>query len=192
MTLSASADLEVYLGGGIADLETARQVSAKLGNQTLHMADPLTQERAKRAKREMLLAAMQGRADPFRAGQALRALDYEQTHQTKQARALMTPDEVLRMSQRQALVMGSGYDIPPFLVEKKPYYELREYTGLYAPNPYFDRDLDHVSVPGFFGRKRLRIVREPVPSSHADLPQYAHGEWAYVAGYRPKPEHRKW
>lgn len=50
MTLSASADLEVYLGGGISDLETARMLSAKLGNQTLALEDHLTQQRAQRAR----------------------------------------------------------------------------------------------------------------------------------------------
>ena len=33
MTLSVSADLEVYLGGGISDLETAKHLSQKLGTQ---------------------------------------------------------------------------------------------------------------------------------------------------------------
>jgi type IV secretion system protein VirD4 len=186
MTLSASADLELYLGGGISDLETARHLSAKLGNQTLHTEDHLTQQRAKRARREVLMDAFAGRVDPMRAGSALKALDYEQGHKQKQARPLRTPDEILRMSSREALVMPSGYGIPPFMSEKLPYYDMPSNAGFYAPNPYFDRDLDSVSVKGRWGRKRLAMVREPVPASHADLPQYAHGEWAYVAGYRPK------
>ncbi|MBO9403122.1 type IV secretory system conjugative DNA transfer family protein [Shimia sp. R9_3] len=186
MTLSASADLEVYLGGGIADLETAHHLSRKLGNQTLVMEDHLTQERAKRARSELIFDTFAGKVDPLRAGSALRALDYEQQHKRKQARALMSPDEILRLPSNMALVMPSSYGIPPYLADKRPYFERSEYTGLYGPNPYFDRDMGTVSVPGWPWRKRLKIERESVPSSHADLPQYAHGEWAYVKGYRPK------
>ncbi|WP_326838733.1 type IV secretory system conjugative DNA transfer family protein [Roseobacter sp. MH60115] len=54
MTLSASADVEIYLGGGISDLETAQHLSRKLGQQTIALDDGLTQERAARAKREVM------------------------------------------------------------------------------------------------------------------------------------------
>lgn len=185
MTLSANSDLEIYLGGGISDLDTARHLSAKLGNQTLSLDDHLTQERAARAKREAVLAAFQGKADAFKTGSTLKALDYEMKHQRKQARALRTPDEILAMPRSEMLVMPSGYGIPPFIAQKKPYFEVNEYTGLYGPNPYFDRDMDSVSVPGWLWRKRLKIIREAVPSSHAHLPQYAHGEWSFVEGHRP-------
>ncbi|MCD1628102.1 type IV secretory system conjugative DNA transfer family protein [Seohaeicola saemankumensis] len=185
MTLSASSDLEVYLGGGISDLDTARHLSAKLGNQTLSLDDPLTQQRAGRAKREALLAAFRGQADPYKTGAALRALDYEMGHQRKQARPLRTPEEILGMAHDQALVMPSGYGIPPFIAQKRPYFAVKEYTGLYGPNPYFDRDMDSVSVPGWPWRKRLKIIREAVPSSHAHLPQYADGSWSFVQGHRP-------
>ncbi|MGR3513823.1 MAG: type IV secretory system conjugative DNA transfer family protein [Paracoccaceae bacterium] len=186
MTLSASADIEVYLGGGISDLETASHLSRKLGNQTLELEDHLTQERARRARRELVYDALAGKSDPTRAGLALKALDYEQEHKRKQARALLTPDEILRLPRDQALVIPSSYGIPPFLAEKKPYFKEPSYTGLYFPNPYFDRELESVSVPGWAWRKRLKIVREAVPSSHSDLPQYAHGEWTYVEGHRPR------
>lgn len=108
MTLSASADLEVYLGGGISDLETARMLSAKLGNQTLALEDHLVQHRAQRSRREALLDAFSGRSDPLKTGSALRALDYEQQHKRKLSRPLCTPEEILAMAQSQALVMPSG------------------------------------------------------------------------------------
>lgn len=186
MTLSASADIEVYLGGGVSDLETATHLSRKLGNQTLVLDDQLTNERATRARREVIYDAFDGKIDPIRASFALKNLDYEQAHTRKQARALRTPDEILRMPHDQMLVLASGYGIPPLLGEKQPYYERAEYKGLYLPNPYFDRDLESVGVPGWPWRKRLKIIREAVPASHAGLPQYAHGEWAYVEGHRPK------
>ena len=187
MTLSASADLEVYLGGGISDLETARMLSAKLGNQTLALEDHLVQQRAQRSRREALLDAFSGRSDPLKTGSALRALDYEQQHKRKLARPLCTPEEILGIPQGQALVMPSGYGIPPFFAAKTPYYANKAYTGLYAPNPYFDRDLTVVSVPGRWGgTSSLRVICEFVPASHAHLPQYQNGEWQFIEGHRPQ------
>ncbi|TYB83481.1 type IV secretory system conjugative DNA transfer family protein [Maritimibacter fusiformis] len=188
MTLSASADLEMYLGGGISDLETARMLSAKLGNQTLELEDHLVQERAQRSRREALYEAFFGKGNPMRTGAALRALDYEQQHKRKISRPLRTPEEILGMPQSQALVSASGYGIPPFFAEKTPYYQNATYTGLYGPNPYFDRDLSTVNVPGRIGRRKtLRVIREAVPASHAHLPQYQSGEWHFIEGHRPKP-----
>jgi type IV secretion system protein VirD4 len=144
-------------------------------------------ERAKRARREAIYAAFTGRGNAMQTGTALRALDYEEQHKRKIARPLLTPEEVLGMSQAQALVMASGYAIPAFMAEKTPYFTNPAYTGLYGPNPYFDRGLEVVTVPGRWGGKsRLRLIREAVPSSHAHLPQYAHGEWSFIEGHRPK------
>ena len=65
MSLSASADLEVYLGGGISDLETARHLSQKLGNQTIALEDNLVQQRAHRARRETIQDVLGGRIGPL-------------------------------------------------------------------------------------------------------------------------------
>ncbi|ARE41700.1 Conjugal transfer coupling protein TraG [Rhodovulum sp. P5] len=186
MTLSASADVEIYLGGGISDLETAQHLSAKLGNQTLGVADTLTQERAARAKREAIHAALFGGTDPVRTGLAMRALDYERGHIRKQARALLTADEVLAMPHNKALVLASGYGLRPFLADKEPYYTRRDYAGLYGPNPYFDRDQESVRVRARLGYRRRCVIREPVPDAYRDLPQYKNGEWQWIEGYRPK------
>ncbi len=185
-TLTASSDLEVYLGGGISDLDTASHLSAKLGNQTLEVSDPLVRARAERSMREAMFDTLFGKGDPLKTGIALKSLKVEKEHVQKHARALRTADEILRMSNREALVLASGYGVPPFIAEKTPYFERREYVGLYAPNPYFDRDLASVSVPWRFGlKKRLRVVRERVPASHALLPQYKSGEWSFIQGHKP-------
>jgi type IV secretion system protein VirD4 len=184
-TISASADLEVYLGGGISDLETAEHLSRKLGNQTLALDDDLTRERAARAKREAIHAILSGKADPVRTGLAMRSLDYEMTHVRRQARALRTPDEILTMPHNQALVLASGYGLHPFLADKRPYYACRQYAGFYGPNPYFDRDLSRVTVQTFWGKRTRRVICEPVPPEFAHLPQYADGQWRFIEGYRP-------
>lgn len=185
MTLSASADVEIYLGGGISDLDTAQLLSRKLGQQTLALDDALTNERAGRAKREMLHEMLFGGADPVKAGLALRALDYEMRHQRKQARSLMTPDEILAMPANKALVWASGYGVRPFAVDKVPYYTRRAYAGRFFPNPFHDRDQSHVHVATRFGTRSRRVIREAVPKAYRDFPQYRSGEWAFIAGYRP-------
>lgn len=185
MTLSASADVEIYLGGGISDLETAQHLSRKLGQQTLSLDDALTNTRAAHAKREMLHGMLFGGADPVKAGIALRALDYEMRHQRKQARSLMTPDEILAMPANKALVWASGYGVRPFAVDKVPYYSRRAYAGRFFPNPFHDRDQSHVHVPIRFGTRSRRVIREAVPKAYRDFPQYRSGEWAFIEGYRP-------
>ncbi len=186
MSLSASSDLEVYLGGGISDLETARHLSQKLGNQTLEVADSLTQARAERGLRDAIYEGLFGKAGAMKTGFAMKSLAYERDHMRKQARALRTPDEILRMSRNEALVMPSGYGIPPYMADKRPYFTLPEYTGLYAPNPCFDADLGRISVPGRWGRRKtLRVIRERVPPSHVHLPQYKSGQWSFIQGHRP-------
>lgn len=186
MTLSASADVEIYLGGGISDLETAQHLSRKLGQQTLNLEDALTNERAARARREMVHGMLFGGADPLKAGIALRTLDYEMRHQRKQARSLMTPDEILCLPANKALVWASGYGIRPFAVDKTPYYACRAHAGRFFPNPFHDRDMSCVRVPTRFGMRTRRVIREAVPAACRDLPQYRNGEWAFIEGYRPK------
>lgn len=187
MTLSASADLEIYLGGGISDLETARHLSAKLGNQTLELEDHLTQHRADRAMREAMHDALFGKGNAVRTGLAMKTLDYERGHKRKQARSLRTPEGILAMPHTQSLVMASGYGILPFMADKLPYFSHKAYRGLYGPNPYFDRDLSSIRIPGKWGgAKTHRMITEAVPPSHAHLPQYQNGQWSFVESHRPK------
>ncbi|MEO1361015.1 MAG: type IV secretory system conjugative DNA transfer family protein [Pseudomonadota bacterium] len=184
--LSASADVEVYLGGGVSDLETAQTLSQRLGNQTLALDDRLTQMRAARAKREALHGMLFEGGDPVKAGMTLRALDEELAHTRKIARPLMSPDEILNMPQDKALVIASGYGIRPFLADKRPYYTMRRYAGRMFPNPYFDRAMDRVKVKTLLGMRTRAVIEEPVPERYADFPQYKDGRWRFIQGYRPK------
>lgn len=191
MMLSASSDIEIHLGGGISDLETAQHLSRKLGNQTLHLEDKLTNARAARARREAMHAAFVDGTDPVKTGLALRAMDTEMGHTRKMARALKTPDEILNMDPGKALVSASGYGIYPFEIDKVPYYTRKEYAGRYFPNPYFDRDMDHIRVRTRLGYQTRRVIREAVPDCFRDFPQYRNGEWQNIEGYRPTLEQKQ-
>lgn len=187
-TLLASSDLQIYLGGGVSDLKTAEYLSRQLGQQTLKLPDPLVQERAARARSELIEDVLFADADPIRAGHVLRALEYEESHERKIARALKTPDEIMGLDRSKALVMAPGYDVEPFLADKTPYFSKPEYRGRYFPNPYFDQSLDQLTVRGRMGARTRRVIREAVPPEFAHFPQYQNGEWAFVEGYRPKPK----
>ena len=52
-TIEANAALMIDLGGGIRDFETAKNRSQSLGFQTIHLDDPLTQNRAKNKAAEI-------------------------------------------------------------------------------------------------------------------------------------------
>ena len=142
--------------------------------------------RAARAKREAIHAMLHESADPFKTGMVMRALDAETQHVRKQARRLMQPSEIISLPRGNALVVPSGYSIDQFILPVRPYFTRPEYAGLYGPNPYFDRDMDSVRVRTRLGYRRRRVIREAVPECFKDFPQYKHGEWQFIEGYRPK------
>ena len=189
MTLSANAAVEVFLGGGIRDYQTAKMLSDRLGNQTITTDETLVQERAKHASRSALRAALFEGADPFKVGLNLQQNAFEAQHVRKQRRALMEPDEILSLGADKSLVLAGGYHLMPFMAEKVPYYLNRSLAGVGRafPNPYVDRDLTTISIPTRFGMKRRRIIEEAKPPSWlAHLPQYARGRpFRYVEGMKP-------
>lgn len=187
-TLSANAALELHLGGGVRDLETAQSLSRRLGNQTIAIDDPLVQSRARQAKREAVHAVLFQGADPLRTGLQLRQYELEAQHVRHQARALLEVNEILNLPQDQTLVLPGGYHIPPFLAEKRPYYTQRALAGRFFPNPYVHGRASSVIVPTRFGNRRRRIIEEPVPSRLAHLPQYRDGRpLRSIEGFRPRP-----
>lgn len=185
-TLSANAGIELYLGGGIRDLATATALSRRLGNQTITLIDPLTRARGEFARREALRQVMIEGADPVRTGHELRRAAVEAQHESRHSRALLEPSEVLGLPGDKTLVLAGGYELPPFLADKVPYFLRREFAGRVFPNPYVQRDMSTLRVPGLFGMRTKRIIEAPVPSWAAHLPQYDDGRpLRYVEGYRP-------
>jgi type IV secretion system protein VirD4 len=126
-------------------------------------------------------------ADPVRAGHELRRAAVEAQHESRQSRALLDPSEVLGLPGGKTLVLAGGYELPPFIADKVPYFLRREFAGRVFPNPYVQRDMSAISVPGFFGMRTKRIIEAPVPSWAAHLPQYDDGRpLRYVEGFFPR------
>jgi type IV secretion system protein VirD4 len=166
---------------GVRDLETARLVSNMLGQQTLAYDSELEQDAARRNHARVVHELLNG-GDPFAGGLSLAQFERAAKHRTKQARALMTPDEVLSMPENEQVLFISGRGLRPIRAAKRPYYTCPAMAGGYLPNPYHP-PYDRVPIAGQPGGGR--VITERVPARFAHLPQYQAGEWSYVEGYRP-------
>lgn len=167
---------------GVRDYDTARTVSSMLGQQTLEYDSVLEQDAAKRNLSRVVSEVMNG-GDPFAAGLSYAQFARAAKHRTKQARALMTPDEVLNMPEHEQVLFVSGLGVAPIRAEKHPYYTRPEMAGAYLPNPYHG-PRDRVRIAGDW-RGSARVITERVPFRLAHWPQHQSGEWSYVEGYRP-------
>lgn len=167
---------------GVRDLDTARLVSQMLGQQTLEYDSILEQGVARRKYAHVINELMKG-GDPFAAGLSLAQFEQAAMHRTKQARALLTPDEVLNLPENEQILFVSGLGLHPVLAQKRPYFTCPEMAGGYLPNP-FHPPHDRVRIAGQ-RRDWAAVVTEPVPVHLAHWPQHQTGQWSYVAGHRP-------
>lgn len=184
------AALQGFLGSaqmrqffGVRDYETALLVSNMLGNETLTYNDTLQQEGARRQKWNSVMQVMNG-SDPFNAAYDFAHYRRASENRTKQARLLMTPEEVLAMPEDRQILFISGKNLNPIYANKYPYYAQRDMAGCFVANPYHP-PTDSVLIMTRFGARRMRIVTERVPDKFASFPQHAGGVWSYVQGYEP-------
>lgn len=168
---------------GIRDLDTARMAAEMLGTQTLEYDAVLDQAAARRNKAHIARELIDG-ADPFEAGLNLVQQERIATTRTKQARALMTPDEILNMPEDRELLFISGFGLRPIYAQKYPYFSRPEMAGAYMPNPYHP-PANKVLLKTRRGEKWARVITERVPRHYAHLPQYESGYWSFTEGYRP-------
>lgn len=168
---------------GVRDYQTAQLVSEMLGTETLEFDDTLQQEAARKHKHDTVRAVLEGR-DPFEAAREYAHFTYNASHRTKQARPLMSPDEILAMPEDRQILFVSGKNLKPLYLAKHPYFTRREMAGCYLANPYHP-PTDRVRIAGRFGSRWVPVVTEAVPGKFASFPQFASGSWSYPKGYRP-------
>ena len=118
----------------------------------------------------------------FEAVADIRHYREAQHHKTKQARKVLEPDEVMNMPSSQMVAFASGIVEAPIIGHWINHYERQDFAGKYLNNPYHS---DKVRVKTLFGSKELRIIEEEAPHIYSHLPQYQHGIWRYVEGFRP-------
>jgi type IV secretion system protein VirD4 len=169
----------------VRDYETAEMVSKMLGTQTIEV-DPLLEQSAARSRQTHIIRELMSGADPLEAGINYSLQARTAVHQTKHARAVLTPDEILNLPDDMQLLFISGLGLNPLLANKYPYYTRREMAGAYLENPYHSQT-GRVPIAGRFRTRSARIITERVPKQLADWPQYQSGDWSYVEGYRPDP-----
>lgn len=167
---------------GVRDYQTAQLVSNMLGTETLEYDDTRMQEAAKRQKVQAVQRLMAGE-DPVAAVLDVAHFNKASQLRTKQARKLMTEEEILAMPEDRQILFISGKDLPPIAAQKFPYFEQSSMAGLYLPNPYHPPQT-HVRVKTWWRSKLVRVVREPVPLRFASYAQYRGGTWAYLEGYK--------
>ncbi|CDO60035.1 Uncharacterized protein BN1012_Phect1821 [Candidatus Phaeomarinobacter ectocarpi] len=166
---------------GVRDYETAKLVSDMLGSETLSYDGFEYQQAAKREKWQAAKQALFG-DDPLAQGYDLGHYAKNAEHQTKQARQLQMPDEILRLPEDQQILFISGLNLNPILGNKFPYYSRRENAGRYLPNPYHP-PRDRMQVVTRFGRKWAAVLDQPVPAKWRAFPQYQSGRALSVEGY---------
>ncbi len=170
----AGASLNFALRG---DWESCQDVARRMGTQTLAYDDTMAQERAVHARNEALRSLING-GDPLQAGLAVAHQSFASKHQSKQQRQVATPDEIMNMPNTMAILFHEdvAYPIP---VERRPYWTDPALAGHYHPNP-FHPPLDAVFVQTRWGKRKRRVITEPVPECFAHMPQYRGGLWSRV------------
>lgn len=180
-TFFGSSGLQQIIG--VRDYQTAKLISDQLGTETLEFDDT----RAQQVAGHQRLQAMQrfvGGGDPLEAAIEMMHYGRLETMRSKQARKMMTEEEVLSLPGNEQILFLPGLNLHPLRAKRAPYFSRPEYAGLYLPNPYHPPQ-DSVQIATRWGTKRLRVIREPVPGKFASFAQYREGSWAYVEGYKP-------
>ena len=177
-----SCGTQIYFG--IRDFADAAHVSRQIGRETLVYDDPQIQERARHARSQALASAFMDGGDLFEAAVNYEHQDYMAGQQSKQARDVRTPDEIINTPQGRAYVFMPGNLPAPVYVSMLPYWCDPVLAGRYLNDP-FHPPLDAVSIGTPRGPEMRRVIGEKVPDRYAYLPQYTDGMWRYVEGFRP-------
>lgn len=80
------------------------------------------------------IQSAQGWSMGMTAGIGLAYSAHAAQHRTKQARALMTPDEVLNLPEDEQILFISGLGLAPVRANKRPYFTRHEMAAGYLPN----------------------------------------------------------
>ena len=184
-TLFESCGLQVYLGGGVRDIDSAQRLARTLGKTTISVNDPMVQARHAHQAEEAALDRLYRGDDPIRS---LDRYDYERAQsqrQRKMGRDLIDPAEMMSLKD-QVLIVSPGSGVPPILADKLlPYWKSPAMAGRYGPDPAHASDLTRVTIPRrLLGSTQRKFIRRPAPAHLAHWPNHISGEIAYVRGFR--------
>lgn len=166
---------------GVRDYETARLISEMIGEATFAYDDAEAQARAREVRQAQAQSVLFG-ADPMDVAREFGHASRAAKRPSHVRRPLITPSEVLALSEDEQIVFISGRNLPPVKAKKYPYYTRRELAGRYLPNPYHP-PLDRVRIQGRLRAKELRVYQRDVPHKYRDFPQYASGTALEIEGH---------
>ena len=178
-TFLGSAQTRQFIG--VRDYDTANLLSNMLGSQTLSYDEPLQQSYASRAQMAAARTVLEG-SDPIYAAYDFYQHSQNTSHQNKQARPLLTADEILNLPENRQILLISGKTDAPILAHKYPYYSRREMAGAYLSNPYHP-PVNRVRIQGRFMSGIHRIKKGRPPFFKRKWPQFQKG-FKYVRGFK--------
>jgi len=182
-TLVGSA--QVFHLMGIRDLETARLISSMVGETTREYYDD---KRIGTAEHEFLQAVY----GTVLGGDNIIMGMMEAQHRRKLARTpdwikrlLIDPAEILRLGEREQILLVSGSGCPPIRSHRVDYFRRPDMAGKYFEHPFHGRN-GEIKIMGHFGMRKRSIIETIPPQDLMDLPQFKSGRpLRYVEGYAP-------
>ena len=176
--------MQVFLGGGMRSIESAKRGSETLGEGTIEAADPVRQADRRHHAREAMRNALWNGADIMNSAHQYHHEVQQSERGYLKGRALLSPAELLNLNRKFAVVLVPGLGLPPFLATKLPnYWQNPMMAGRYGPDPLFP-PIDRVSIKrGLFSKSR-RFIRCDAPAHLRDRPAHINGQVAYVEGFR--------
>ncbi len=180
-----SCGMQIVLGGGVRDIDSAKRYADMVGKMTLAINDPIAQAdrayKAEQVRQQLLWRSDQNPMDVEREYQH----EMEQSQrQRKAGRYALDPSEIMRLTE-QVLIFSAGAGVPPLLANKLPrYWDNPAMAGRFAPDLLFP-PLDRVTVcHRVWGKRHKRFIRKPCPTRLAHWPNHMNGQIAYVQGYK--------
>ena len=179
-----SCGLQIFLGGGIRDITSAKRIAESVGKRTIWVDDLMQQyDRYFKAQRAHWEQFWDG-ADTLDSA-AIHDHELFQSQQQRQAgRYAIDPAELMRLKD-EILVLAPGMGVKPLLAHKLiPYWENPVLAGCYGPDPLFP-PLDSVTIKKrFFGKAHKDFITADVPHSLSQMPNHINGRISYVDGYK--------
>lgn len=178
-----SCGMQLYMGGGIREISSAKRLADTVGKITIQIDDPMAQDSHRFKSQQAQLGVLFGGADPLQAAHQHQFERSQSQQQRKTGRYALDPAEILRLK-NEVLVISPGSGLPPMLASKLPaYWTNSAMAGRYGPDPLFP-PIDRVTVQGRFFKRTRRFIRKEVPEHLAHWPNHADGQIAYVQGYK--------
>lgn len=178
-----SCGMQLYMGGGIREISSAKRLADTVGKTTIHIDDPMAQGNHRLKSEQARLDALFNDVEPLEAEHVYQHERQQSEQQRKSGRYVLDPAEILRLKD-EVLVIAPGSGLPPLLADKLPnYWANRAMAGRYGPDPLFP-PLDRVTTQGLFFKRKRRFIRDNVPEQLAQWPNHANGQIAYVDGYK--------